>query len=226
MLTDTAQTRSRSVAHWFAAIIITLIGFVVFVHGVPLETQNPRSNAEDDFAWRVLGIGTAIIGAGITTYLEVISIDPDAAPPRRKRWFELDTLLPDTRPRLATWVMRTNDIDIVTNATDLELGVVEEMSRGTMDWQITIQPDGRLPLQGIAPAVIQWKSDIHPASKLAESSVALLQLVGHHPDAGHITALLNAASFDGSFAVVEPSDGVCIGLTATFHTSRGIVVLL
>ncbi len=122
--------------------------------------------------------------------------------------------------------MRTNDIDRVTNATDLELGVVEEMSRGALEWRITIPPNDRLPSHGIAPAVIQWKSDVHPVSKLVESSVALFRVVGRHPGARHITALLNAASFDGPFAVVEPSDGECIGLTATFQTPREMVVLL
>jgi hypothetical protein len=172
-----------------------------------------------------MGTHNALLKIGDKTYLEVISIDPDAEPPRRKRWFELDTLLPETRPRLASWVMRTNDIDRVTNATDLELGVVEEMSRGTLEWQITIPPDGRLPSHGIAPAVIQWKGEAHPALKLAESSVSLLQVVGYHPDARQITALLNAASFEGPFSVVEPSDGIAPGLTATFQTQRGVVVL-
>ena len=73
--------------------------------------------------------------------------------------------------------------------------------------------------------MIQWKSDVHPASKLAESSVSLLQVVGYHPDARQIMALLNAASFEGPFSVVEPSDGIAIGLTATFHTPGGMVVL-
>lgn len=172
-----------------------------------------------------MGTHNALLKIGIDCYLEVISIDPEAKPPGRNRWFELDTLLPETCPRLATWVMRTNDIHKVTNSTDQTLGVVEEMSRGTLAWQITIPPDGRLPLDGIAPAVIQWKGEIHPASKLAESSVSLLQLVGHHPDARHITALLNAASFEGPFSVVEPPDGVPIGLTATFQTPSGLVVL-
>ena len=121
--------------------------------------------------------------------------------------------------------MRTNDIHKVTNATDLELGVVEEMSRGTLEWQITIPTDGRLPSHGIAPALIQWKGELHPAPKLAESSVSLVEFVGHYPDGRQITALLNAASFEGPFSVVEPSDGVSIGLTATFQTPRGMVVL-
>ena len=172
-----------------------------------------------------MGTHNVLLKIGVDRYLEVISIDPDAEPPRRKRWFELDTLLPDTRPRLATWVMRTNDIHKVTNATDLVLGIVEEMSRGTMERQITIPPDGRLPLHGIAPAVIQWKSEVHPASKLAESSVSLLQVVGHHPDVQHITALLKASHFKGRFSVVEPPDGISIGLTATFQTPKGLIVL-
>ena len=172
-----------------------------------------------------MGTHNVLLKIGVDRYLEVISIDPDAEPPRRKRWFELDTLLPETRPRLATWVIRTNDIHKVTNATDLDLGVVEEMSRGTMEWQITILPDGRLPLHGIAPAVIQWKGDVHPASKLPESSVSLLQLVGHHPEARHITALLNAASFEGLFSATEPPDGISIGLTATFQTPKNLIVL-
>ncbi len=172
-----------------------------------------------------MGTHNALLKIGDKTYLEVISIDPDAEPPRRKRWFELDTLLPETRPRLATWVMRTNDINRVTNATDLELGVVEEMSRGTLEWRITIPPDGRLPSHGIAPAVIQWKGEAHPALKLAESSVSLLQVVGYHPDARHITALLNAAHFKGLFSATEPRDGISIGLTATFQTPKGLIVL-
>jgi hypothetical protein len=122
-------------------------------------------------------------------------------------------------------VMRTNDIHKVVNATDMEVGVVEDMSRGTMEWQITIPPDGRLPLHGIAPAVIQWKDDVHPASRLPESSVSLLQLVGHHPDARHIIALLNSANFEGRFSVVEPLEGMPIGLNATFQTPKGLIVL-
>ena len=172
-----------------------------------------------------MGTHNALLKIGVDCYLEVISIDPNAVVPRRKRWFELDTLLPETRPRLATWVMRTNDIDRVTNSTDHALGVVEEMSRGTLEWQITIPPDGRLPFHGIAPAVIQWKDDVHPASKLGESFVSLLKLVGRHPAAQQITAQLNAANFEGPFSVTEPLDGVPIGLTATFQTPKGLIVL-
>ena len=172
-----------------------------------------------------MGTQNALLKIGAHCYLEVISIDPGATAPPRPRWFELDTLPPEIRPRLATWVLRTNDIYKISNTADIDLGTVEVMSRGTMEWQITIPPDGRLPLHGIAPAVIQWKGEVHPASKLAESSVSLMQLAGHHPSAQQITALLNVASFNGPFSVVEPPDGVSVGLKATFQTPKGIVIL-
>lgn len=172
-----------------------------------------------------MGTYNALLKIGDQCYLEVISVDPAATPPLRARWFELDTLLPDSHPRLATWVLRTNDIDKVLNATEIEFGIVEEMSRGSLDWQITIPPDGRLPYRGVAPAVIQWKQELHPALKLPASSVSLMRLGGLHPDARHIAAMLTAANFHGPFSVATPPDGVAIGLTATFQTPRGAVVL-
>jgi hypothetical protein len=41
-------------------------GIAVFAWGIYLETRNPRTNAEDDFAWQVLGAGTFLIGIGAT----------------------------------------------------------------------------------------------------------------------------------------------------------------
>ena len=172
-----------------------------------------------------MGTHNALLKISETAYLEVISIDPAAKAPERQRWFELDSLFPHDRPRLATWAMRTNDIETVCSATDIELGVIESMSRGELEWRITIPPDGRLSLKGIAPAVIQWSNEPHPASKLAESSVALIQLSGTHPHARHIARLLAAANFDGPFSVAEPVAADSIGLTATFRTPGGLVVL-
>jgi len=46
------------------AVALFCAGCVVFAAGLYLETRNPRSNAEDDFAWRVLGVGVAMMAAG------------------------------------------------------------------------------------------------------------------------------------------------------------------
>jgi len=40
------------------------VGLAVFVAGAYLETRNPRTNDEDNFAWCVLAVGTSLIGMG------------------------------------------------------------------------------------------------------------------------------------------------------------------
>jgi hypothetical protein len=58
--------RPNSIARWVLAVPIIAAGLAVFANGVFLETRNPRSNDEDDFAWRILAIGISIIGAGVS----------------------------------------------------------------------------------------------------------------------------------------------------------------
>ncbi|TMB03957.1 MAG: VOC family protein, partial [Deltaproteobacteria bacterium] len=77
--------------------------------------------------------------------------NPNAPKPARPRWFELDDMTPETPPRLATWVARTEDIRSTLAASSEPLGAVEPMSRGDLDWLITIPRGGRLPFGGIAP---------------------------------------------------------------------------
>jgi hypothetical protein len=45
------------------------------------------------------------------------------------------------------------------------LGPIEPMSRGKLNWLITIPADGSLTLDGVAPALIQWDAEPHPAAK-------------------------------------------------------------
>jgi len=48
------------------------------------------------------------------------------------------------------------------------------MSRGELNWLITIPDNGTLPLGGIAPMLIEWQTRVHPASRLRESGCTLL----------------------------------------------------
>ena len=60
------------------------------------------------------GTHNLLLGLGPECYLEVIAIDPAGGTPAHPRWFELDS--PELqarlreRPRLLTWVARTDDI--------------------------------------------------------------------------------------------------------------------
>ena len=170
-----------------------------------------------------MGTHNALLRLGEHCYLEVIAIDPNAAPPQRPRWFELDTVAANSRPRLAGWVMRTDDIHWVAQLSQLNVGPVEEMSRGTLEWQITIPSNGRFVFDGIVPSVIQWKGETHPASRLPDSSVSLIQLEARHPQARNINDWLTSSGFEGSLDLQVPTDEASIALTASFQTPKGVV---
>jgi hypothetical protein len=112
-------------------------------------------------------------------YLEVIAPNPAGRTPARPRWFGLDDLPPGSPPRLSAWVVRTDDIQATRNGVDLALGEVHPMSRGPWSWLITIPPTGRQPLDGLAPALIEWPHGQHPAGGMAESGVRLMGLTLH-----------------------------------------------
>lgn len=122
-----------------------------------------------------MGTHNAVLKLGEKFYLEVIAINPNVPRPNRPRWFQLDEPDPSQPIRLATWIARTDDIYAAATASPIPLGEVEPMSRGQMNWLITIPADGGLPLHGIAPTLIQWSAGVHPAATLQESGCALVR---------------------------------------------------
>jgi hypothetical protein len=142
-----------------------------------------------------------LVKLGEMTYLEAIAADPDAPRPERTRWFELDVLEESSPARLATWVVRVNDIEAALAASPIPLGRIEALSRGQLKWRITIPEDGSLPLQGIVPTLIQWEPGAHPASSLDDSGCSLISLEGFHPQAQKIAAMLKALGFAGNFRI-------------------------
>lgn len=83
MLIRPENSHSSSIRNWIAAIPIAIIGLAVFVYGIQLETRNPKTNVEADFACRVLafGIGTAAAGFALPFLrLRFVAIIALAAP--------------------------------------------------------------------------------------------------------------------------------------------------
>lgn len=160
-----------------------------------------------------------LLRLGDTTYLEVIA--PAGAPPARPRWFGLDHLAPDDPPGLATWVARTTDIRAAVARCTVDPGPVVPMSRGALEWLITIPDDGHLPFGGIAPPLIQWQTADHPARALEHSGCSLRGLTLHHPQAVRIEALIDALGLADEVTVSAPSKLHPPGLTARLQTPRG-----
>jgi hypothetical protein len=172
-----------------------------------------------------MGTHNLLLRLGARTYLEVISIDPAAQTPQRPRWFGLDSAAVRDRlrerPRLLTWAARTGDIDAACKASQIPLGRIESMSRGSFSWRISIPPDGALLEEGLIPALIQWDGDTHPADGLADRGCTLVELEGRHPAPALIAHALDALGLKTAMALAH---GAARQLTATIRTPRRTVV--
>jgi Glyoxalase-like domain len=169
-----------------------------------------------------LGTHNCVLRLGDSVYLEVIARNPRAPDPGRPRWFELDLLPPGAPPRLATWVARCDDIRAAGAASSEPLGEVEPMARNDLSWLITIPADGKLGLGGIAPALIQWHSQPHPASRMQQAGCSLLRLEAFHPEPERATTLLDSISFEGPLRVTAIPRGSRPFLVAHVQTPDGI----
>lgn len=178
--------------------------------GVPMQQggEHPR-----------MGTHNLLLSLGPGCYLEVIACQPNLAPPASPRWFALDQITPTTPPALTTWVARTDNIQTAAAQATEDLGAIAAMTRGNLDWQITIPPDGSLPLGGAAPALIEWQKGDHPSEKLTDHGLSLQQLDIQHPGVDLVKRLLHALALKGP-VVVTPGNEV--KLTAHIKTPAGI----
>ncbi|MCX7286448.1 MAG: VOC family protein [Rhodobacterales bacterium] len=156
---------------------------------------------------RLLGLGDL--------YLEVIAIDPDTPPPPRRRWFDLDHF--SGPPRLTNWVVGCDDMPKTLAAGPPGWGKTMALARGDYRWQMAVPDDGRLPFDGIFPALIRWEGALHPANALPETGLRLQRLEIRHPDARAIRTAL--AGLDD--ARVTFVDGPAPAISAWIDTPVG-----
>ena len=178
--------------------------------------------ATPELGGKHLSIGThnCLLRLGETTYLEVISPDPNAPDPGRPRFFDLDNVI---EPRLATWVARTSDILGAISACTETLGAIEPMSRGELDWLITLTGDGSLLLGGVAPALIEWQGTAHPSQKLRDEGCKLLSVELHHSDPECVERLFRSINLDTrAITVIRSEPKASPRIVATIETRQGI----
>lgn len=170
-----------------------------------------------------MGTHNLLLRLGDALYLEVIAVDPEAPVPARPRWFGLDTLAPDAPPRLACWVARTDDV--VAAAAAVPLGEVLPMSRGALDWRITVPADGSLPLGGAAPTLIQWDTAAHPAATLSDQGCTLVALELQHPEPARVQAVLDRLGLAEPTVALSLRSAPTPGLLAQVRTPTGLRTL-
>jgi hypothetical protein len=165
----------------------------------------------------LMGTHNLLLSLDDSTYLEVLAVDPTAARPNHPRWFGLDELGDRDAPALAAWVARVDDIHAAVSSSSIALGKVREMSRGRLRWLIAIPQDGR----GATPALIQWLSGPHPASRLAGSGCSLVSLRGWYERANPMPDF----EFDRRWSAVPAGPGEPSGLEASIRTPGGLRTL-
>lgn len=168
-----------------------------------------------------MGTHNCLLKLGEKTYLEVLAVNPAAPAPNRPRWFQLDEPESVQVPRLRTWVVRTTNIQAALAASPVVSGYVTPMTRGELNWLITIPRNGSLPLQGVAPTLIQWQAG-HPAAALMDCGCVLQRLEGFHARAQKVRDMLDAIGFQGEFSVSPVPPDEPAHLVAYIQTPTGL----
>lgn len=169
-----------------------------------------------------MGTHNLLLRLGDSLYLEVIAANPNAAKPQRPRWFSLDKQNADSEPRLAAWVVRTDNVQATCAGISESLGEVEVMTRGSLQWRITVPTDGRQPLGGVAPALIEWQAAEHPALKMRNTGCSLLRLEAFHADEMRVCALFGILGLEQAVQVLTLSSSEDPYLLAHINTPNGV----
>lgn len=168
-----------------------------------------------------MGTHNLLLRIGDTVYLEVIAVDPAAPSARRARWFGMDHRDPRAPPALTTWVARTRALDSLLARCRHDPGEALPMSRGALNWRITVPGDGALPEGGLLPTLIEWHTAQHPATTLPDSGVRLEALVLRHPEPERFEPALAAIGCAGPLRVEGVAPGTPGSLEARFATPAG-----
>jgi Glyoxalase-like domain len=141
-----------------------------------------------------MGTHNLLLRLGDDVFLEVIAVDPAAADPGRARWFGLSDRSAvehawDAGRRLRGWVVRTSNIDAMISAHGAIVGQKRHVSRGDRSWSFSVPPDGSLPLEGVAPSVIDWGEPGHPAMTIRDLDLRLVEFSVEHPEPTAVSAV-------------------------------------
>ncbi len=147
-----------------------------------------------------MGTHNRLLGLG-DLYLEVIAIDPDAAPVGRARWFDLDRF--DHPLRLTNWVVRCDDLDEALALCPPGMGAPLQLERGPFRWRMAVPENGQLPFEGCFPALIEWQGPAHPTQALPDSGLRLTRLEIAHPHADELQQALNRVLQDPRVSITQ-----------------------
>lgn len=148
---------------------------------------------------------------GSSIYLEIIAIDPEGIAPDRPRWFGLDDRKKvkadwDDGRRLRGWVANTSAIDLVLSTHGAIFGEKVALPMVNPSFAFAIPADGSLPLDGVAPSLIDHWGDPTPMASIPDLGARLRSFILEHPRPAAVEALYDELCTEGAPVVVEAPD--------------------
>jgi TusA-related sulfurtransferase len=174
-----------------------------------------------------VGTHNRLLKLGPGQYLEVIAIDPEGRQPDFPRWFNLDD--PEfqarlkLRPQLVTWVVRTDNVDVLTKAIYGQRVCIRPMQRDALRWRFVFTDDGSMPGDGLIPHLMQWVGSGHPAETMPDSGCTLVGLDGFHTEPAFIQGVVSSMGLDRFITIHQAAAKRPPGLEAMIKTPAGVV---
>jgi hypothetical protein len=176
-----------------------------------------------------MGTHNRVLDLGRERYLEVIAIDPEGRPPAYPRWFNLDDpgfrKQLTKRPRLVSWVARTDAIDQLARLAYGQPASIRPMRRGSLRWWFAFSDDGSVPGKGLLPHLIQWDEGDHPTDAMPASGCTLVKLAGTHSDPPALNQVISSLGLADVMTIRKAAKRQPPGVAAHIQTPAGMVIL-
>ncbi|MBL4873091.1 MAG: VOC family protein [Rhodobacteraceae bacterium] len=181
----------------------------------------------------LMGTHNLLMSLSADTFFEVISINPTAPNPSQNRWFGLDDPAVQksfsNRAKTHSWVLNSDDLDkdlAIAKSLGIDLGTPRTQTRGDLTWRFAVREDGAIPLDGAAPMIMEWPTDMqaHPASGMTDLRARLKSIVLNTRYAKEVNKLLNTLG-DGNMPIeIHDSPETKLTVTLTLQNGREAVL--
>lgn len=180
-----------------------------------------------------MGTHNLLMSLGADTFFEVISINPSAPKPTHNRWFALDDenvqASLSSRAKPHAWILNSDNLDedlSIAKSLGIDLGTPRTQTRGDLTWRFAVREDGAIPLDGAAPMIMEWPTDMqaHPASRMTDLGTRIKTINLDTKYAKEVNKLLNTLG-DGSVPIeVHDSPDTKLSVTLTLQDGRETVL--
>jgi len=178
----------------------------------------------------MMGTHNHLMLLGDNVFVEVIAANPHIKSSGQPRWYGLDDPFVrqqlENSPALLSWVVSTDNIhELLENNTVFSYGNPTKVSRGDLTWFFGLPEDGRLLAGGMLPYVMQWQTDIHPASRMADLGCRFKSFEIYHPHVEWFEKALKSIEADTFVRLFSLPEHQTPYMVAYIDTPKGIRTL-